>query len=430
MGCSKPVAIAAGALLVAGVLALEGGDPQKASAAEAAAADRETLCQASGAWVDPDSGAKLHGPDLMRKLAGQRVVLLGETHTAPEDHRWQLHMLAGLHALAPEMVIGFEMFPRGVQEALDRWSQGNLSEREFLTESRWAEVWGYTPAPYLPLFHFARQNRIPMVALNVDRSLVSRVGQEGWAAVPPDAREGVTDPAAAEEDYRQSLAEVYLAKLTQGRGLSSQHGSSQHGGAADGSDDLPEISDILEDEKFQRFVEAQLTWDRAMAERLFSAGKTHPEALLVGVMGRGHAEYGHGVPHQLADLGENSVTVLLPIERGPACETIASGIADAVFLVDPIEPRVEAPPKPRLGVIIESTNSGVEVREVVAGSVAEASGLLAGDVILRAAEIPVTQNADLIDVIQRQAPGTWLPLQVRRASEETQIIAKFPTSTE
>ena len=58
------------------------------------------------------------------------------------------------------------------------------------------------------LFDRARLNRIRMIALNIDRGLVSRVGRDGWAAVPADAREGLSNPAPASPGYLRELAGV------------------------------------------------------------------------------------------------------------------------------------------------------------------------------------------------------------------------------
>ncbi|WP_163505124.1 ChaN family lipoprotein, partial [Escherichia coli] len=52
-------------------------------------------------WLDPNSGNLLAQADLMRAMARQQVVLLGETHDAAEIHRWQLHVTAYLHGLKP-----------------------------------------------------------------------------------------------------------------------------------------------------------------------------------------------------------------------------------------------------------------------------------------------------------------------------------------
>src|SRR5947207_6843159 len=110
------------------------------------------------------------------------------------------------------MVIGFEAFPRRLQGVLDDWIAGKLADEAFLKASEWRTVWGYDAALYMPVFQFARMNRIPMIALNVERSLVARVGQDGWEAVPKSEREGLSDPAPASAAYQRELARVYAVK--------------------------------------------------------------------------------------------------------------------------------------------------------------------------------------------------------------------------
>ncbi|MGF1610364.1 MAG: ChaN family lipoprotein [Kiloniellales bacterium] len=286
----------------------------------AAAAADEPACATPGRWLDPVSGEPIALDQLMASLAERQIVLLGEIHEKPEHHRWQTHVLAALQAHRPALVVGFEMFPRSVQPALDGWWRGALSEAAFLEQSRWERVWGMDPALYWPLFHFVRQNRVPMVALNVERRLVARVAREGWAAVPESEREDLSAPAAAPDAYRRSLARIFW----------EQHDGEPRTGPLD-------IEAVLQRDDFARFVEAQLTWDRAMAEALAEARWEHPEALVVGIIGSGHLRFGHGVPHQLADLGLTDVAVLLPLEAGAACDTLPSDIADAVFLLEPAD---------------------------------------------------------------------------------------------
>jgi uncharacterized iron-regulated protein len=401
------------------------GPPQSAMA-EVSAEGEVQACQTVGAWLEPATGETVAAKQLLISMAERRIVLLGESHTNVEHHLWQLHTLAGLHAHRSRLVVGFEMFPRAVQPALDAWSKGRYTEADFLEASRWREVWGYGPELYLPLFHFVRQNRLPMIALNVDRELVSHVGQQGWSAIPEDAREGISDPAPASDAYRQSLAKVYAAKQVQGVKDPFSHGGGD-GPQGDEADEEPDLAEILESEDFVRFVEAQLTWDRAMAEALFKGSRENPEALVVGVLGRGHVEHGYGVPHQLADLGEDSVAILLPVEKGNACEALEPHVADAVFVVAPSDDEQAEPAGPRLGVMIEQAEEGVRVLEVIEGSVAEATGLAPGDVIVSAATFPTSRVSDLIEIVQRQAPGTWLPLKIKRDGEALRLVAKFPS---
>jgi S1-C subfamily serine protease len=76
--------------------------------------------------------------------------------------------------------------------------------------------------------------------------------------------------------------------------------------------------------------------------------------------------------------------------------------------------------------MIEDGDAGVRVVGVVDGSVAENTGLRAGDIITRAAGFDTATTAALIEVIQRQAAGTWLPLQINRDGKEMELIARFP----
>ncbi|WP_161973720.1 ChaN family lipoprotein [Hwanghaeella grinnelliae] len=379
-------------------------------------------CAKVGQWVDPATKRTLDARALLADLAGKDVVLLGEQHTTKDHHVWQTQTIAALQALNPDIVLGFEMFPRSVQPALDAWISGATTRQEFLKQSRWSEVWGYPPELYMPMFEQARLNRNPMVALNVARTLIAKVGREGWASVAADDREGVTDPAPASFAYRESLAEVFLAKL--------QHGHSRGDSASDSP--APSLESIMKSEPFANFVQAQVTWDRAMAEALATAKNDNPNALIIGVMGRGHIDYRHGVPHQLSDLGIDNVAVLIPLEAGEDCAAAQPGLADAVFTVDPPAQAEAEKPKPRLGVVIEPVDQGdagdqgIRIVQVTPNSIAEAAGLFTDDIIVTAAGTQVRQVRDLVEIIQRQAPGTWLPLEIRRGGETLSVVAKFP----
>ena len=382
------------------------------------AADEDSSCGHHVAqWLDPANGDVVQVEEVFDRLASARIVLLGEAHTTVAHHRWQLYMLSALHSRHANLIVGFEMLPRRVQSSLDGWSAGKLTEEEFLEQSEWQKVWGYDADLYLPLLHFARLNRLPTVALNIDRKLVSQVSQQGWQALDEAQRNGLSDPAPASDAYRDSLAELYAYKQI----LSD---------ASEGDDsDEPDMDEILSSDAFSNFVDAQLTWDRAMAEALAAAHRRDPKSIVVGIVGRGHLEYGYGIPHQLADMGIDDVDVLLPLDSTATCDPLPADLASAVFVVD-AESETPVPPRPRLGIIIEGSDAGVRVSQVVEGSVAAQCGLVEGDLIEAAAGFKTTTNASLIEIIQRQAPGTWLPLTVKRGDESLELLAKFPQSFE
>lgn len=378
-------------------------------AGHAMAANAPEACPAPGAWVAvSDSGRSVRSSDaVIAELAQRRVVLLGESHDNVEHHRWQLHTIAALHARQPRLALGFEMFPRRVQPVLDQWAAGELTEEQLLTRSEWASVWGHDPQLYLPILHFARMHRIPMIALNVERSLVRRVGKEGWAAVPPAAREGVGEPAPAPAPYLSFLYESYLTHLPE----------------AQGPRRAPTEED-LRGPQFLRFVESMQVWDRAMAQAIvewWSAGRT---PLVAAIMGAGHLRDGYGVPHQLRSLGIADPAVLLPWDVREDCALLTAGVADLVFGVE--DRRAEAAERPRLGVMLEQGEQGVTIRDVVKGSIAETAGARAGDVIKTVAGMPAKDAGTVIAAVQRQAPGTWLPITVQRGAQSLELVARFP----
>ena len=65
----------------------------------------------------------------------------------------------------------------------------------------------------------------------------------------------------------------------------------------------------------------------------------------------------------------------------------------------------------------------------MAKSVAAAAMLEKDDIIVEAAGVAVAKTAELIEIIGRQAPGTWLPLKVRRGDKALELVAKFPPKT-
>ncbi len=372
-----------------------------------------SACVGPGQWAVPkqDGTAIQLADTLLAGLARQQVVLLGETHDDPEHHRWQLYTIAGLYALRPDMVLGFEMFPRRVQPVLDDWVAGRLSDAELLARAEWREFWGYDAALYLPIFQFARMYRIPMLALNVERSLVSRVGDKGWEAIPAAEREGVTNPAAATREYAVRLYASYLDHRTL-----EGHGSSQPKEPGEGD---------LADPAFRRFVEAMQVWDRAMAQGIAERLRGGKPPLVVAIMGSGHLRDGYGVPQQLRDLGVTRLAVALPWGPSDGCADLRPGVADAVFGVEE-RPQPSRADRPRLGISIDSAAGGVLVRSVVPGSIAEAAGIRAEDVIVGIAGESASAPVDVINAVQRQAPGTWLPITVKRGEETLEIVARFP----
>ena len=256
-------------------------------------------CVAPGKWISPETLREIADP--LPQAASRGVVLLGERHDDAADHRWELAAIERLHAADPSLVLGFEMFPRSDQPVLDRWVAGRLSEAAFLAQSDWKHVWGFDPALYMPIFRFARDRHVPMLALNVSDRLAHLAARHGWADIPAADREGIGTPAPPSAAYRASLEEAM----------------SGHSGMR------------MTPEQLSHFIDAQLLWDRAMAQAIAAQRARAPRRPVIAMMGEGHLENREGVPHQLDALGVVGAVVLLPAHE--VCTPPGPDYADALY---------------------------------------------------------------------------------------------------
>ena len=333
--------------------------------------------------------------------------MLGEDHDSLEHHRWQLGMIAQAFANNPNMAIGFEMFPRSAQSTLDDWVAGELSEADFLKKTKWHKVWNYNPAYYLPMFHFARMNRIPMIALNIPREMVSQIGSEGWNSLSEKSKEYIGSPAPATAAYKEMLMEIF-----------EQHRS--HG---------KESVDLGQEEPAENyFLQGQLAWDRAMAGAIIDALALEKVDSIVTVMGAGHIIPSMSVPYQLSALGITDSISLMPWDDSNSCEDFSGDFAHFVFGVDKKDAHGKKAPysRARLGVYLELAEVGVQISRVVEESVAAKTGLKKDDIITEIAGKPVEDIRDVVNAVNAMAPGTWLPIKIVRIKKKIQMVAKFP----
>ena len=72
-----------------------------------------------------------------------------------------------------------EMFTRPYQPFLDRWIAGEIDENKFMEDTQWDTEWGYDYALYKDILDFAREKKIPVVALNAPKAVVKMVSKKG-----------------------------------------------------------------------------------------------------------------------------------------------------------------------------------------------------------------------------------------------------------
>lgn len=230
--------------------------------------------------IDTVSGQVVRMDDVMRELALQDVVYLGEEHHNRYHIEAALQVLRSLIERGRQPALAMEMFGWDSQQAIDRYVSGQENDRSiFVEQSHWLQNWGGPFEDYEPLVQFVKDRQLPLVALNPPKSLVRMVVKQGLVAARSDpemAQWGMKDESIVDDPlYRERII----------RQLQQCHG---------GGEGL-----------YQSMYEASMVRDEGMAktvvERLAairSAGS--PTAgPLVSYTGGGHIQYQLPVPKRV-----------------------------------------------------------------------------------------------------------------------------------
>lgn len=327
-----------------------------------------------------DLDAALSPDKLAAQVASKRIVFVGETHDRYDHHLNQLAIIRQIHQLDPNLAIGVEYFQQRFQSRLDDYIAGRTTENEFLRATEYYQEWGYDYRLYAPIFRFAREQRIPVRALNVPASLASAVAKTGIAGLSEEQRASLPkEIGTADEDYRSRLRQAFEA----------------HGPA--------------KPDAFDHFVEAQLVWDEGMAESAASYLKENQGRRMVILAGSGHLAFGSGIPKRLERLTDASYAIIL---NGGDNEEVGPHMADYLLL----SRKQELPAAGLLGVSMEEKDGGCRIRSLTPGGAAEKAGLKRGDVLVEIEGRTIKRIADTRLVLWDRKPGDRVRVGVKRKS--------------
>src|SRR5687768_15290540 len=105
-----------------------------------------------GAVTETDSGRIVPMDRVLDRAALSKFVYIGESHDNAKHHQFQAAVIDGLARRGHDVIVGFEMFTRPVQDDLNPWTLGKWTEDEFIARSDWKKQWGFDYALYKPIF--------------------------------------------------------------------------------------------------------------------------------------------------------------------------------------------------------------------------------------------------------------------------------------
>lgn len=254
----------------------------------AAACARQQATEPPRAHIDPGEHAFFDGDGrpadfaaFVAGLADVDLIAFGEMHFHPLANRYELALLEGVAAQPRPVALALEFFERDHQPAIDAYLAGEIDEATF--RERTGRDGKYDES-HRPLVEFCKQRRIPVLAANAPRRLVTA--------------------------YRKSDAADYQTYL---RGLSEEDRG-----------DLPRAS-VPPDDAFKdrfmafmgpkrgpAFYRSMALWNDAMAETTADFRAAHPEHRVLFVVGAFHVAARLGaITQYLARRPDDRVRVLV-----------------------------------------------------------------------------------------------------------------------
>ena len=255
-----------------------------------------TVCHTAWQIERVRDGKQVSFQEMLAEIRSKKFIFIGEVHDQPDHHRLQLEILRALKKEGAPLAIGLEMFGTDYQRELDHWIAGKTGLMEFVKvyQQNWNIPWPL----YDSIFLYARNNKIPLVALNPPRELVQKVFYQGFASLTPQEKRylptGVT--CNVDTSYRRFIKEIY-----------KEHGT--------------------DDKSFEHFCEAQMLRNQTIARLIREFMLKHPRSKMVVLTGIGHAMR-RGAPSGLEEDNAGGTVIVIPATSEQTRDALRKDDAD------------------------------------------------------------------------------------------------------
>ena len=340
------------------------------------------------------TGLTVSVEQMIDTVSGSRVIYVGETHDNLEAHRVQLEIIRRLQEQSPGQIsVGVEMFRRSAQDDLDRWQNGNLTDKQFrkLFRKNWGQGYGL----YQPIFEYLKENSIPLIGLKSSRALEQKFREGG-----PD-QDGLPEIDLT-DDYHRAYS------------MSLFGGNDTHTGVV------------------SKPYQMLLLWEESMAKTVanFLKDKANKNRKLVVLAGGFHVQYGYGIPKRAFRRVPHAYSIILPtvteipkelknremkMKTPVSIPLLASDFSWKVSYIVPPSNRI------KLGVFLEELESGLKVLKVENGSNADRMNLQKDDVLLELDGNEVANVEGLAAQLQKHSFGDTVRLTIKRGDSEQEV---------
>jgi uncharacterized iron-regulated protein len=313
-----------------------------------------------------------------------KVFYVGESHTSYAHHENQMEFIRRLNESGKKLAIGLEMIQKPFQQALDDYVAGRITEKKMLETTEYYTRWKFDFRMYMPVFRYAKENGIPLVALNTPQEITKKVSAGGIKSLEPEDIKQIPDSIEYTDGaYRENLTTIFA----------------MHPMAKD----------------FDKFYEAQILWDETMADTADKYMKANPDRLMVILAGNGHIRYKSAIPERLFRRNLlNYVAVVQDEENRP-------GVAD--YVLYPAQAEYDA--SPLMGVALDDTDNKLKVVSVSDKSAAQMAGVQNDDILRVFNGVALKDLTVLKLELLYAEKGKDYELRVLRKEKEETLKIKF-----
>jgi len=350
------------------------------------------------------TGRLLAESEALEYLSRFPVVYVGEAHDNADAHAVELTVLRGMHERFPgQVALGLEMLQRPFQADADAFVSGAMSERDF--HRVWLKNWTDFAA-YREILRYARDHRIPLVALNASAAMRRAAREHTPSAPAPPGPVPLSEADVQDRYHRQFVDAIF-------------------GGHGKGVRDA------------EAFYRVQVLWDETMAQTAaeYLESQAGRGRRLIVFAGGLHVRYGFGIPRRLFRRVPLPFVIVEPYVNSALVEVPKEDQMAVELPVPPLRPadiywsvgyRTSRDQQVKLGLLIEESGSaGVRVTGVTPGGPGHAAGLRAGDVIVAVDGAAVKEVSDLVYEVSLRARGQTGTIEVLRTGERVRLPVTY-----
>jgi uncharacterized iron-regulated protein len=269
----------------------------------------KTMDVSAGKIYETRTGSHIPFQKMIKEMKESEFIYIGEAHNSLPMHDIQLRIIQSLYEQDRNLSIGLEMFPISFQEALNKWSMAILSQGEFIRESRWYVNWNFNFGFYEKVFQLAKNNKIPLYALNAPRAIIREIRMKGWEELSEDEKKIVPKPDLSHQEHRILIRTIFEAT------------------------EIPhQMKGKRLDMAFEGLYRAQSAWDEVMALNAVRSRERSGRKMVI-LAGSGHLLYNLGINRRAYEKSRLPFKTVLCVEvpEGKKSVKVTRSLADYVW---------------------------------------------------------------------------------------------------